>query len=100
MFCKRQMYRLHAGAYNQGSPRLDFVAWNIGLGFQVLISITSTDWLHKQRPLSTMELAVLWSLLLVGSASAHRLCTKCIPLSDLLAEGYGIEISAKGLYEI
>lgn len=47
-----------------------------------------------------MGLAVLWSLLLVGSASAHRLCTKCIPLCDLLAEGYGIEISAQALYEI
>ena len=47
-----------------------------------------------------MALAVLFWLGLVASASAHRMCTKCVPLSDLLAEGHGIEITPQGLYEL
>ena len=50
--------------------------------------------------LNIMALAVLLWIQLVALTSAHRMCTKCISLSDLLAEGYGIEITAQGLYKL
>ncbi len=48
-------------------------------------------------PLNKFTTAILHGCLILLSTSAHRLCTSCIPLNDLLAEAYGIEISMSGL---
>ena len=41
-----------------------------------------------------------YACLFPTSTSAHRLCTSCIPLNDLLTEAYGIEIAMNGLYVV
>ena len=79
--------------------------WLLGLHFSLNLDIMH---FHLHRSIVSfliMQLrmtfrAVLCACLLLPSSSANHMCRSCIPLSDLLNEAYGIQITKDGLSAI